>query len=119
MPTHFSRNVFLFFFSTVPVIVCPSVPNNESGSISFDSPILKNFPNPERVFITYSVEGRLIVTLPAATPIHGLHDDDSDFAAGSKTQVIAVASDSENFASCDFHYYRLPGTVTSALIAGP
>ena len=89
----------------VPVIVCPSILKNESGSISFDRPMLKNFPNPERVFIAYSKGGRLIVTLPAATPIHELHD----FEVGSKTQVTAVASDSDSFASCDFHYYRIPG----------
>ena len=93
------------FCFLVPVIVCPSLPQNESGSISFDRPMLENFPYPERVFITYSIRGRLLVTLPATTPTHELHD----FDFGLKTLITVVASDSDRFASCVFHYHRLPG----------
>ena len=107
---HFQNLIIIIFlqFHIVPVIVCPSITKNESGSISFESPMLKNFPNPERVFIIYS-NG---VALPASIPVHELHD----FQVGS-THLTAMASDGDIHASCDLHYYRLPGMLISALFS--
>ncbi|XP_072034782.1 neurotrypsin-like [Amphiura filiformis] len=94
---------FTYTRTPIPVIVCPSPDKNGSASISFDSPVLRNFPNPERVNISYSKSGKLIVTLPVTSPQHEL----DDFDVGT-TMVTAVASDSRIFISCEFEYIRIP-----------
>ncbi|XP_072013307.1 uncharacterized protein [Amphiura filiformis] len=94
---------FTYTRMPAPVIVCPSISKSTNNSVSFESPVLRNFPHPELVFITYSEGGRLMITLPAMATEHHLNFDHV-----GTTVVTAVASDSTLFASCNLNYYLIP-----------
>ena len=100
------------FESKAPTITCLYVAKNQSDTISFDRPVLKNFPPEEMVVISYYLQnGDWKGSFPATISQHILHG----FNVGT-TVVTAKAYSHNIFASCDFIYYRVPGMFCSRLI---
>ena len=102
--------------SLQPMIMCPTIMTSASSSLTFDCPVLINFPNNDSVNVTYSTYDGVIGTFPLSSREHTL----DDFVIGS-TQVIVEAEDTEgNKAVCYFTYQRLkpmilcPTIMTSA-----
>ncbi|XP_072017407.1 uncharacterized protein [Amphiura filiformis] len=93
-------------------IICPTVNSSSSSQVSFDSPTLSNFENPDIVTITYSYGGQS-QQIAVSQQTHSF-DDKFNFATG-RNIIFVSASDGANTAACSFTYTKI--TTVARIIA--
>ncbi|XP_072013708.1 uncharacterized protein [Amphiura filiformis] len=119
---------YIYVVTGVPIVSCPNrlnpVSPNPSSQVSFNIPVLTNFPNNANVQLEYRysnfdvvppVNNQLLAPIQSTPATHSL----SGLSCGSNTVTITATDNAGNTASCTFTYFRLcvvcPNPVSSTL----
>ncbi|XP_072013712.1 uncharacterized protein [Amphiura filiformis] len=119
---------YIYVVTGVPMVDCPNRLNplspNPSSQVSFNIPVLTNFPNNANVQLEYRysnfdmvppVNNRLLAPIQSTPASYSL----GDLPCGSNTVTVTATDNAGNTASCTFTYFRLcvvcPNPVSSTL----